>query len=164
VQGLYRACRNLAADAGLIQATRRKTARATAGIQYRFSVEVGPLQKMRIAQLAPLAESVPPKLYGGTERVVSWLTEELVGLGHEVTLFASADSVTAARLVPAWPRALRLSRPRPDPGAPSAALLECYFGTADVSPTRRCFSPQASGKAAAQSTAMTQNACPPMPA
>jgi glycosyltransferase involved in cell wall biosynthesis len=79
---------------------------------------------MRIAQLAPLAESVPPKLYGGTERVVSWLTEELVGLGHDVTLFASADSVTAARLVPAWPRALRLSRPRPDPAAPCAALLE----------------------------------------
>ena len=46
---------------------------------------------MRIAQVAPLAERVPPKLYGGTERVVSWLTEELVALGHEVTLFASAD-------------------------------------------------------------------------
>src|SRR5436309_10645252 len=79
---------------------------------------------MRIAQLAPLAESVPPKLYGGTERVVSWLTEELVELGHDVTLFASADSVTAARLIPAWPRALRLSRPRPDPAAAAAALLE----------------------------------------
>jgi hypothetical protein len=51
---------------------------------------------MRIAQIAPLAESVPPKLYGGTERVVSWLTEELVALGHEVTLFASGDSTTAA--------------------------------------------------------------------
>ena len=47
---------------------------------------------MRIAQIAPLAESVPPKLYGGTERVVSWLTEELVALGHDVTLFASGDS------------------------------------------------------------------------
>jgi hypothetical protein len=46
---------------------------------------------MRIAQLAPLAERIPPKLYGGTERVVSWLTEELVALGHEMTLFASAD-------------------------------------------------------------------------
>ena len=64
---------------------------------------------MRIAQIAPLVESVPPTLYGGTERVVSWLTEELVALGHEVTLFASADSVTAAKLEPVVPRALRLS-------------------------------------------------------
>lgn len=61
---------------------------------------------MRIAQVAPLYESVPPKLYGGTERVVSWLTEELVRLGHEVTLFASGDSLTRAKLVPACPRAL----------------------------------------------------------
>jgi glycosyltransferase involved in cell wall biosynthesis len=63
---------------------------------------------MKIAQIAPLAESVPPKLYGGTERVVSYLTEELVRLGHDVTLFASGDSQTAARLVPCAPRALRL--------------------------------------------------------
>jgi glycosyltransferase involved in cell wall biosynthesis len=63
---------------------------------------------MRIAQIAPLVESVPPSLYGGTERVVSWLTEELVADGHEVTLFASGDSVTAARLEPIVPRALRL--------------------------------------------------------
>lgn len=63
---------------------------------------------MRIAQIAPLVESVPPTLYGGTERVVSWLTEELVRQGHEVTLFASGDSVTQARLVPIVPRALRL--------------------------------------------------------
>ncbi|MGC1585608.1 MAG: glycosyltransferase family 4 protein, partial [Rhodomicrobium sp.] len=55
---------------------------------------------MRIAQIAPLAEAVPPKLYGGTERVVSWLTEALVELGHDVTLFASGDSVTAAKLEP----------------------------------------------------------------
>jgi glycosyltransferase involved in cell wall biosynthesis len=61
---------------------------------------------MRIAQVAPLYESVPPKLYGGTERVVSYLTEELVRQGHEVTLFASGDSRTAARLVPACPKAL----------------------------------------------------------
>jgi glycosyltransferase involved in cell wall biosynthesis len=79
---------------------------------------------MRIAQVAPLAESVPPKLYGGTERVVSWLTEELVGLGHDVTLFASADSLTSASLVPVWPQALRLSRPAPDPYAPYSVLLE----------------------------------------
>jgi glycosyltransferase involved in cell wall biosynthesis len=61
---------------------------------------------MRIAQVAPLYESVPPKLYGGTERVVSYLTEELVRLGHDVTLFASGDSETTARLVPACDRAL----------------------------------------------------------
>lgn len=61
---------------------------------------------MRIAQVAPLYERVPPPLYGGTERVVSYLTEELVRLGHEVTLFASGDSETSARLVPGSPRAL----------------------------------------------------------
>jgi glycosyltransferase involved in cell wall biosynthesis len=61
---------------------------------------------MRIAQVAPLYESVPPRLYGGTERVVSYLTEELVALGHEVTLFASGDAQTAARLVSACPVAL----------------------------------------------------------
>jgi glycosyltransferase involved in cell wall biosynthesis len=79
---------------------------------------------MKIAQLAPLAESVPPKLYGGTERVVSWLTEELVALGHEVTLFASGDSRTGANLATVWPRALRLSRPRTDPAAAEAVLLQ----------------------------------------
>ena len=63
---------------------------------------------MRIAQVAPLAESVPPKLYGGTERVVSWLTEELVCQGHEVTLFASGDSETSAKLVRSVPEGLRL--------------------------------------------------------
>ena len=70
---------------------------------------------MKIAQVAPLAESVPPRLYGGTERVVFHLTEELVRLGHEVTLFASADSRTSARLVACAPRALRL-----DPGVRDA--------------------------------------------
>jgi len=79
---------------------------------------------MRIAQIAPLAESVPPKLYGGTERVVSWLVDELVDLGHEVTLFASGDSRTRAKLHPVWPQALRLGRPRSDPAAACAALLE----------------------------------------
>ncbi|MET4765590.1 hypothetical protein ABH975_007984 [Bradyrhizobium ottawaense] len=53
---------------------------------------------MRIAQLAPLAESVPPKLYGGTERVIAWLVDELIDLGHDVTLFASGDSSTKAKL------------------------------------------------------------------
>jgi glycosyltransferase involved in cell wall biosynthesis len=64
---------------------------------------------MRIAQIAPLAERCPPALYGGTERVVSYLTEELVAQGHDVTLFASGDSITAAELDPCSPRALRLS-------------------------------------------------------
>ncbi len=63
---------------------------------------------MKIAQVAPLTEAVPPKLYGGTERVVAYLTDALVELGHEVTLFASGDSVTKATLAPIWPRALRL--------------------------------------------------------
>src|SRR5437899_7442846 len=66
---------------------------------------------MRIAQIAPLVESVPPRLYGGTERIVSYLTDELVKLGHEVTLFASGDSVSTANLVPCAAMALRL-----DPG------------------------------------------------
>ena len=63
---------------------------------------------MRLAQVAPLTEAIPPKLYGGTERVVHWLTEELVALGHDVTLFASGDSRTSARLQAVWPKALRL--------------------------------------------------------
>lgn len=65
---------------------------------------------MRIAQIAPLYESVPPKCYGGTERVVSYLTEELIRQGHEVTLFASGDSITEARLVAPCPRSLRLNK------------------------------------------------------
>src|SRR5205809_3384868 len=79
---------------------------------------------MKIAQVAPLYEAVPPKLYGGTERIVSYLTEALVELGHEVTLFATGDSLTSAALVPIIPRALRLARRRPDPMACCAALLE----------------------------------------
>ena len=63
---------------------------------------------MKIAQVAPLYESVPPQLYGGTERVVSYLTEELVRQGHDVTLFASGDSITTAVLEPICARALRL--------------------------------------------------------
>ena len=64
---------------------------------------------MRIAQIAPLAEAVPPRLYGGTERVVWWLTEALVDLGHDVTLFASGDSLTSANLVSCAPKGLRLA-------------------------------------------------------
>jgi glycosyltransferase involved in cell wall biosynthesis len=81
-------------------------------------------QHLRVAQVAPLAESVPPKLYGGTERVIAWLIDELVALGHQVTLFASGDSVTRAKLVPVWPRALRLGRPKTDPAVAQAALME----------------------------------------
>jgi glycosyltransferase involved in cell wall biosynthesis len=69
---------------------------------------------MRIAQIAPLIESCPPQLYGGTERVVSYLTEELVAQGHRVTLFASGDSKTSAQLVPTVPQALRLTGRNPD--------------------------------------------------
>ena len=79
---------------------------------------------MKIAQIAPLAESVPPKLYGGTERVVSYLTEELVRLGHDVTLFASGDSETSARLVACTPRALRLDSTVRDPLARVTMMVE----------------------------------------
>jgi glycosyltransferase involved in cell wall biosynthesis len=79
---------------------------------------------VRIAQVAPLYESVPPKLYGGTERVVSHLTEELVRQGHDVTLFASGDSVTSARLVPACREALRLDKKCVDKLAPHIVMLE----------------------------------------
>jgi glycosyltransferase involved in cell wall biosynthesis len=79
---------------------------------------------MRIAQVAPLTEAVPPKLYGGTERVISWLTEALVELGHDVTLFASGDSVTNAKLVAGWPRALRLDGSVRDANALHMAMLE----------------------------------------
>lgn len=70
---------------------------------------------MRIAQISPLVESVPPRLYGGTERVVAYLTEELVSQGHDVTLFASGDSITNANLIPCSAIALRLDRKTHDP-------------------------------------------------
>ena len=79
---------------------------------------------MKIAQVAPLFESVPPKLYGGTERIVSYLTEELVRRGHEVTLFASGDSVTSARLQAASDHALRLDREVKDPLSHHIIMLE----------------------------------------
>src|SRR5262245_21380488 len=91
---------------------------AFAGRSFRnaaVATQIGSQQKpqqqrphMRIAQIAPLTESIPPKLYGGTERVVAWLTDELVSLGHEVVLFASGDSQTTAELDACWPRSLRL--------------------------------------------------------
>jgi glycosyltransferase involved in cell wall biosynthesis len=79
---------------------------------------------MRIAQVAPLSESVPPKLYDSTERVVAYLTDELVRQGHSVTLFASGDSRTAATLVPICSRALRLCGDCRDPLAPHLLMVE----------------------------------------
>jgi glycosyltransferase involved in cell wall biosynthesis len=79
---------------------------------------------MKIAQVAPLIEAVPPKFYGGTERVVAYLTDALVELGHEVTLFASGDSSTKANLAPMWPRALRLDPSVHDYFAPVFIQLE----------------------------------------
>jgi glycosyltransferase involved in cell wall biosynthesis len=84
-------------------------------------------QPLRIAQVAPLHESVPPRLYGGTERVVSYLTEELVRQGHRVTLFASGDSSTSAELVPGCDRALRLDPRRPAIGALHTVMIEEVF-------------------------------------
>src|SRR2546429_3317760 len=79
---------------------------------------------MRIAQIAPLTEAIPPKLYGGTERVISWLADELVALGHDVVLFASGDSQTSANLEACWPKALRLDGSVRDPNALHMAVLE----------------------------------------
>jgi glycosyltransferase involved in cell wall biosynthesis len=84
-------------------------------------------KEMRIAQIAPLTESVPPRTYGGTERVVSYLTEELMAMGHDVTLFASGDSVTTAKLEPAWPVALRFDTTLRDAMAPQMLLMEKVY-------------------------------------
>ena len=85
---------------------------------------------MRIAEVAPLIESVPPGGYGGTEAVVSYLTEELVRQGHDVTLFASGDSQTSAELVPCAPRALRLDEDVIDPLAHQVVELEAVAAQA----------------------------------
>ena len=85
---------------------------------------------MRIAEVAPLIESVPPQGYGGTEAVVSYLTEELVREGHEVTLFASGDSLTSAELIPCSPRALRLDEDVIDPLAHQVVELEAVAALA----------------------------------
>src|SRR4051812_44682516 len=82
---------------------------------------------MRVAQVSPLYESVPPKHYGGTERIVSYLAEELVRQGHEVTLFASGDSVTKAQLVAACRSALRLDKDCIDHLAHHVLMLEHVF-------------------------------------
>ncbi|MGI8959661.1 MAG: glycosyltransferase family 4 protein [Bryobacteraceae bacterium] len=85
------------------------------------------LYKMKIAQISPLVESVPPVLYGGTERVVSYLTEELVRQGHEVTLFASGDSITDASLLSPCPTALRFDQSCQDPLAFITLMLDDVF-------------------------------------
>jgi glycosyltransferase involved in cell wall biosynthesis len=86
---------------------------------------------MKIAQVSSLMEAVPPKLYGGTERIVAYLTDELVSLGHDVTLFASGDSVTSAKLETVWPHALRLEPKMCDYLAPHIVLLETLARQAD---------------------------------
>jgi hypothetical protein len=86
---------------------------------------------VRIAQVAPLAEAVPPKLYGGTKRVIWWLTEALVDQGHDVTLFASGDSVTSAKLIPGVPTGLRLAGIN-DHLASLIAMLETVRERADT--------------------------------
>ncbi|MBN8874447.1 MAG: glycosyltransferase family 4 protein [Rhodospirillales bacterium] len=93
---------------------------------------------MRIAQIAPLTEAVPPKLYGGTERVVSFLTEELVDMGHDVTLFASADSETRAQLAPQWPSALRFDPGLRDAYAPVMRMIEEVSRRADEFDVLHC--------------------------
>jgi len=89
------------------------------------------MKKLRIAQVAPLYESVPPKLYGGTERIVAYLTDELVRQGHEVTLFASGDSETNARLVAPCARALRLDPDHRDALAQHLVMIEEVLRRAD---------------------------------
>jgi glycosyltransferase involved in cell wall biosynthesis len=86
---------------------------------------------MRIAQVAPLTEAVPPRQYGGIERVVSFLTEELVSMGHEVTLFASGDSATRAKLAAGWPRAMRFEASIRDTFAPHMVMIEQVARRAD---------------------------------
>lgn len=93
---------------------------------------------MRIAQIAPLTESVPPRTYGGTERVVSFLTEELVAMGHDVTLFASGDSVTGAELESGWPCALRFDPSLRDPMAPFVLQMEQVLARAHTFDVLHC--------------------------
>lgn len=90
----------------------------------RAGVSTNALRPLKIAQIAPLIERVPPRLYGGTERIVSYLTEALVDLGHDVTLFASGDSATSARLVPCCREALRLDPAVRDPTAYYMLMLD----------------------------------------
>jgi hypothetical protein len=94
---------------------------------------------MKIAQVSPLFESVPPKFYSGTERVVAYLTKELVETGHEVTLFATSDSITNAALEPASPSSRRLDPMCRDPLAWHVALVErvARVASSSTTPSRR---------------------------
>jgi glycosyltransferase involved in cell wall biosynthesis len=96
-----------------------------------FGLNPHDVKKFRIAQVAPLFESVPPKLYGGTERVVSFLTEELARQGHDVTLFASGDSLTTATLVPVCEKALRMDKGCVDSVAPHILQLQMVQDMSD---------------------------------
>jgi hypothetical protein len=87
--------------------------------------------RLRIAQIAPLYERIPPKLYGGTERVVSYIIEELVHRGHDVTLFAAGDAQTMAKLHPACPQALRLGQ------AGARSILAASYALGGVRERRR---------------------------
>jgi len=89
---------------------------------------------MRIAQVSPLYESVPPKYYGGTERVVSYLVEELVKEGHDVTLFASGDSITRAHLIPLCERSLRLDESCKDKICYHVLMVQKVFEMSPISP------------------------------
>src|SRR6202142_2528057 len=100
--------------------------RPVANLSATGSTDLGD-RAMRIAQISPLNEAMPPKLYGGTERVVSWLTEELVAMGHDVTLFASGDSRTSAELDAIWPTALRFDETIRDPNALHMTMIERVF-------------------------------------
>src|SRR6201994_3959823 len=102
----WRSQSNLTVETAIFAAVPQKP--GTRSLWSRLRIGYQQSWLVKIAQIAPLVESVPPRLYGGTERVVSWLTEELVAQGHEVTLFASGDSQTRAELEPIVPRALRL--------------------------------------------------------
>src|SRR5262245_44529661 len=97
-------------------------------IKVLYELAIERIVSMKIAQIAPLWESVPPRLYGGTERVVSYITEELVRQGHEVTLFASGDSSTTADLRAACPHALRLNTGLVNRDAPLILMQEQAFG------------------------------------
>src|SRR5262249_53424940 len=98
----------------------REASLCSGGLQSPVGEDYG----MQIAQKAPLTGAIPPKLYGGTQRVSSWLARELVALGHEVVLFASGDSQTSANLEACWPKALRLDGSVRDPNALHMAVLE----------------------------------------
>ena len=113
---------------GLRQASTVQYKSSSYKVQFRLNADTRQCSvydaAMKIAQVAPLAEAVPPKLYGGTERVVAYLTDALVELGHDVTLFASGDSATKATLAPVWPRSLRLDPEIKDHFAPLCMQLE----------------------------------------